>query len=121
MAALALGAAFTAMSATVDIPPQQLVYESQATLPGGARVGIVVPNFPVALGVQSMSGPRAMVVGQILRCKPFEEITEIFVKTATGEMQSMNDHHQLLNCGKLTPDGEDRILMVVGIQWREKR
>jgi len=116
---VALGAALTVAFPNTEIAPQQLVYQAQGSLPDGTRIGIFLPAVPIALGIQSKSGPRVMTVGDIFRCKPFDEQTEAFRKTANGTFEPSNAHQQLLNCGPMIPGGADRILAVVGIQWRQ--
>lgn len=98
--------------------PQQLVYESQTTLSNGQRAGILMPNSPIALGVQSRSGSRVMVVGDILRCEPFVNTIEVMRKNDAGELEPATSFEQLLNCGPPAPGEPDRILSIVGIQWR---
>jgi hypothetical protein len=90
--------------------PQQLVYVSQATLPNGQRVGIFLPSLPIALGMQSKSGSRVLVVGDVLTCQPFTETEQLAERGITTE---------LVNCGPPAPGEPDRILAIVGIQWRE--
>lgn len=113
---LALGAIAAARPA--EMHPQQLVYQSQGSLANGTRVGFFLPAVAVALGLQSKSGPRVMTIGDLLICKPFDEATEVLRKMADGQMETLTVHQQLLNCGPLSPGGEDRVLAIVGIQWR---
>jgi hypothetical protein len=119
LAILAIAGGLAAMPAAVQIGPQQLVYQAQSALADGTRVGIFLPAFPVALGLQSRSGPRVLTIGDILRCKPFDEEIEMYRKAANGQFEPFNGHQQLLNCGPMTAGGADRILAVVGIQWRQ--
>jgi hypothetical protein len=110
--ALFCGAGFALASVTPQIKPrpQQLVYQSQATLPNGERVGIFLPAKPVALGLQSKSGSRVLVVGDILHCAPFFETEQFGDRGVTTEM---------MNCGPRVAGEPDRILAIAGIQWGE--
>lgn len=99
--------------------PQQLVYESQTSLANGERAGIFVPANAVALGLQSKSGSRVLTIGEILHCRPFVEPAEVFRKTATGAIEASAVSQEFLNCGPPAPGEPDRILAIVGIQWRE--
>jgi hypothetical protein len=99
--------------------PQQLVYVSQASLANGARVGIFLPANPVALGLQSKSGSRVLTIGDVLNCRPFVEQTEVFRKTPAGALETGSESQEFLNCGPPRPGEPDRILAIVGIQWRE--
>jgi hypothetical protein len=109
-----------ALHATKPKRPQQFVYTGQASLPDGDRVGLFLPRIPVALGLQSKSGSRVFTVGEILHCEPFQEEAQLFRKDATGAMESVTSTSQFLNCGPPFAGAPDRILGVVGIQWRDK-
>jgi hypothetical protein len=102
------------------IRPQQLLYESQQSLRSGARVGIFLPTVPIAVGLQSKSGPRVMTIGDLVSCRPFDETYTAYQKAANGEFEEFTGHKEFLNCGPLSPGGEDRIFAVVGIQWRQQ-
>ncbi len=78
-----------------------------------------MPGTPIGLGLQSKSGPTVLTVGDILHCKPFDEEVEMYRKAADGGFERSNGHRELLNCGPMTPGGADRILAVVGIEWRQ--
>lgn len=107
-----VGALFQLVGKVIAAPigPQQLVYQSQATLPNGQRVGIFVPAKPVALGMQSKSGSRVLVIGDVLHCAPFTETQQI------GDISVTT---QLMNCGPPAPGQPDRILQIVGLQWAQ--
>jgi hypothetical protein len=112
-------APIAALSATQTFHPQQLLYQAQSTLANGERVGIFLPAIPVALGLQSKSGSRVLVIGDLLHCVPFEEKLELFRKTPGGDFEAFTTRQELLNCGPPAPGGVDRILAVVGIRWNE--
>ncbi len=130
MLILALGAAFTAapraapaLAGAKEIEavfPHQLVYQEQTTLPDGRRVGIFLPGVPIALGLESHSGPKILTIGDILNCKSAEEEVPMFRKAANGEFEPFTGKRQLLNCGPMVAGGEDRVLAIVAIQWRQK-
>lgn len=101
--------------------PQQLVYIEQAQIQGGGRVGVFLPAIPVALGLQSKSGSKILAIGDVLNCRPVQDDeTELFRKAANGILEPVNGHQQLLNCGPPRPGEPDRILAIIGIQWRAK-
>jgi len=96
---LAVGGALNAVLAQLPAAtrPQELVY---------------------ALGLQSKSGSRVLTVGDVLHCQPFVEQSEVFRKTPSGEFESASESQEFLNCGSPAPGEPDRILAIVGIQWR---
>jgi hypothetical protein len=102
------------------VPRQQLLFESQLSLPNGERVAIFLPSIPVALGLQSKSGERILTIGELLNCQPFDEEVHAFRKSANGELEPFTSHTELLNCGPPSPGGIDRIFVVVGMQWRTR-
>jgi hypothetical protein len=118
-ALFAILAVVIARPATVIPIRQQLVFQGLVSLSSGDRVGVFLPNIPVALGMQSRSGPRALIIGDLVSCRPFEENTKTFRETANG-IEPFSTQENMMNCGPVEPGGEDRIFAVVGIQWRAK-
>lgn len=89
--------------------PQQFVYAEQATLGNGERVAIFVPSHPVGIAVQIRSGSRAMILGEIVSCRPFTETEQIGDRKASM---------QLMNCGAPAHGQPDRIVAVVALRWQ---
>jgi len=123
---LGLGAALAAIAAPAppderaNVSPQQLLYQQQLTLATGEHVAIFLPTIPIAIGVQSKSGSRVLTIGELVHCRPFLEITPMQKIAANGDIEGFNVHEQMLNCGPPAPGEDDRILAIIGIQWRDR-
>lgn len=118
---VALAAALVAIASPEPVAkPQQFLFQAQLTLPSGEHVSVFLPTIPVAIGVQSKSGSRVLVIGDLLHCRPFLEETPMFQKAANGDLEPFNVHEQMLNCGPPAPGEPDRILAIIGIQWRDR-
>lgn len=101
------------VTASELLSPQQFVYTGQTTLPGGERAGVFAPNHNIELAVQSRSGSPAMIVGDVVWCRPFVEM-ETLAGTTFRELRASR---QMLSCAPLAKGEPDRILMVVALRW----
>ncbi|HEV1992485.1 MAG TPA: hypothetical protein VGR34_06440 [Candidatus Dormibacteraeota bacterium] len=119
LCALGLGAGILAAAGIAPPKPQQLLFQAQATLPSGEHVSIFLPTIPIGIAVQSKSGSRVLTIGELVHCRPIVESMPMLRKAANGDLEPFNMHEMLLNCGPPAPGEPDRIMAIVGIQWRD--